>query len=94
MLWGECWIIFRQIFRQTFFRIALGNKSDSESDDQWKAVTIYLHEPGKFIFFTHGETMPNNLKIDHQALGWVGRVFKNRQIESILSEKTFLQYSL
>ena len=31
-------------------------------------VKIYLHEPGKFTFFTEQDKMLNNLKIDHLKL--------------------------
>ena len=56
------------ILRFNFFRIALGNTSNNASVDQMEKVKIYLHEPGKFTFFTEQDKMPNNLKIDHLKL--------------------------
>ena len=47
-----------------FFRIALGNISNNASVEQMKSVKIYLHEPGKFLFFSEQDKMPNNVKID------------------------------
>ena len=47
-----------------FFRIALGNISNNASVDQIKSIKIYLHEPGKFLFFSEQDKMPNNVKID------------------------------
>ena len=60
--------VLYRILRINSFRIALGNTSNNASIDQMDEVKIYLHEPGKFTFFTEQDKMPNNLKIDHLKL--------------------------
>jgi len=49
-------------------RIALGNYSNNASVEQMESVKIYLHEPGKFTFFTEPDKIPNNVKIDRLKL--------------------------
>ena len=45
-------------------RIAIGNYSDPHSFAQMEKVKIFLHPPGKFVYFTEQDDMPNNLRIN------------------------------
>ena len=50
------------------FRVALGNTSNNASLEQMDGLQIYLHEPGKFLFFSQQDNMPNNIKIEKSML--------------------------
>ena len=54
-------------------RIALGNNTNNASLQQMDGLKIYLHEPGKFLFFSQQDNMPNNIKIEKSMLQWVKR---------------------
>ena len=50
------------------FRVALGNTSNNASLEQMDGLQIYLHEPGKFLFFSQQDNMPSNIKIEKSML--------------------------
>ena len=50
------------------FRIALGNYTDPHSWPQMDRVKVFLHPPGKFVYFAEPDTLPNNYKIDNLKL--------------------------
>ena len=45
------------------YRIALGNLNDNDSVPQMADLKIFIHEPGKFMFFTEQDEMPDNYRI-------------------------------
>ena len=49
-------------------RIALGNNTNNASLQQIDGLKIYLHEPGKFLFFSQQDNMPNNIKVEKSML--------------------------
>ena len=51
-----------------FLRITIGNKSDERIKNQIDQVRIFLHEPGKFVYFVGLDEMPDNRKIDQLKL--------------------------
>ena len=51
-----------------FPRITIGNKSDERIKKQIDQVRIFLHEPGKFVYFVGLDEMPDNRKIDQLKL--------------------------
>ena len=81
---GECYSLrLFQIFCfdqtwQFYLRIAIGNKTDQVSSEQMDNITIFLHVPGKFIYFVEQDHMPNNYKIYNLKLKWVGPVKRNK----------------
>lgn len=49
-------------------RIAIGNYTDPHSWPQMDRVKVFLHPPGKFVYFAEPDTLPNNYKIDNLKL--------------------------
>ena len=54
--------------KHSFYRITIGNKSNERIMKQINEVRIFLHEPGKFVFFADIDEMPDNRKIDNLKL--------------------------
>ena len=52
----------------SFYRITIGNKSNERIMNQINEVRVFLHEPGKFVFFVDIDEMPDNRKIDKLKL--------------------------
>ena len=48
--------------------MAILEHGDTNTSDQMEKITIFLHEPNKFIYFIEQDQMPNNLKIEAKTL--------------------------
>ena len=49
-------------------RLALGNSNEKDSVTLLENLEIFLHEPGKFIFFREQDQLSNNYRINMNNL--------------------------
>ena len=50
------------------FRLALGDTRNQDISTQMEKISIFLHEPNKFVYFIEQDQMPYNFKINANSL--------------------------
>ena len=48
--------------------MAILDSTDNATSDQTEKISIFLHEPNKFVYFIEQDQMPNNFKIEAKTL--------------------------